>query len=100
MENLATDEIITYLRQNMALLNERFGVTRIGIFGSFARGDQTPASDIDMIIEMEEDRKNLHLFLRLKRFLEDEMARKVDLGFEHSIKPAIKEKVLRQVLYV
>lgn len=98
--NIVTEEIISYLRDNKELLHDRFGVTRIGIFGSFARGDQTPASDIDMIVEMEEDRKNLHSFLKLKRFLEDEMARKIDLGFEHSIKQAIKEKVLRQVLYV
>lgn len=99
MENLSTDEIITYLKQNRVLLNERFGVTRIGIFGSFARGDQTVTSDIDMIIEMEEDKKNLHSFLKLKRFLEKETARKIDLGFEHSIKTAIREKVLKQIIY-
>lgn len=98
--NIGTEEIISYLRDNKNLLHDRFGVTRIGIFGSFARGDQTPASDIDMIIEMEEDKKSLHSFLKLKRFLENETARKIDLGFEHSIKPSIREKVLKQIIYV
>ena len=99
MEKLSTDEIITYLKQNMALLNERFGVTRIGIFGSFARGEQSIASDIDMVVEMDKDRKNIHSFLKLKRFLEKEMSREIDLGFEHSLKPAIKEKVTKQIIY-
>ena len=83
----------------MALLNERFGVTRIGIFGSFARGEQSVTSDIDMVVEIEKARKNIHSFLKLKRFLEQEMAREIDLGFENSIKPAIKEKVIKQIIY-
>ena len=99
MENLSTDEIISYLKQNKALLNERFGVTRIGIFGSFARGEQSVTSDIDMVVEIEKARKNIHSFLKLKRFLEQEMAREIDLGFENSIKPAIKEKVIKQIIY-
>ena len=99
MERLTADEIISYLKQNRALLNERFGVTRIGIFGSFARGEQTVASDIDMVVEMDRDRKNIHSFLKLKRFLEKEMEREIDLGFEHSLKPAIKGKVIKQIIY-
>ncbi len=99
MEKLSSDEVISYLKQNMALLNERFGVTRIGIFGSFARGEQSAASDIDMVVEMEKERKNIHSFLNLKRFLEKEMSREIDLGFEHSMKPAIKEKVIKQIIY-
>ena len=99
MEKLSTDEIISYLKQNKALLNERFGVTRIGIFGSFARGEQLVTSDIDMVVEMEKGRKNIHSFLKLKRFLEQEMSREIHLGFENSIKPAIKEKVIKQIIY-
>ena len=99
MEKLSTDEIMSYLKQNMAVLNERFGVTRVGIFGSFARGEQSAGSDIDMVVEMEKDRKNIHSFLKLKRFLEKEMEREIDLGFEHSLKPTIKEKVIKQIIY-
>lgn len=99
MEDLSTDEIIAYLRHNRALLNESFGVTRIGIFGSFARGEQSATSDLDMVVEMDKDRKSIHSFLRLKRFLEKEMSREIDLGFEHSLKPAIREKVIKQIIY-
>ncbi len=99
MGKTSKDEVIFFLKQNTELLNKDFGVTRIGIFGSFARGDQTTKSDIDIVVEMEHSRKNIHSFLKLKRFLEKEMERKIDLGFEHCLKPAIKEKVIKQIIY-
>ena len=64
------------------------------------RGDQTPSSDIDIVIEMEKNKKNIHSFLQLKRYLEKEINRKVDLGFEKSLKPAIKDKIKGQIIYV
>lgn len=69
MENLSTDEIITYLKQNRALLNERFDVTRIGIFGSFARGEQSVTSDVDVVVEMENSRKNILTWTSATRIL-------------------------------
>ncbi len=99
MKKTSVDEIISFLRLNRGLLNKGFGVIRIGIFGSFAKGEQTVKSDIDMVVEMDKDKKNIHNFLKLKRFLEKEMERKIDLGFEHSLKPAIKEKVIKQIIY-
>ncbi len=99
MKKTSADEIISFLRLNSELLRKSFGVIRIGIFGSFARGEQSVSSDIDMVVEMDKDKKNIHSFLKLKRFLEKEMEREIDLGFEHSLKPAIKEKVMKQVIY-
>jgi len=64
------------------------------------RGEQTSSSDIDMVVEMEKDRRNIHNFLQLKRFIEKEMKRKVYLGFEHSLKAAIREKIKEQIIYV
>jgi hypothetical protein len=99
MMNYSTTEIIAYLKENRSFFYEKFGVTRIGIFGSFARGEQTFSSDIDIIIEIEKDKKNIHNFLQIKRFLEKELERKIDLGFEHSLKPIIKEKIGKQIIY-
>ena len=59
----SAEEMIAYLKKNKELLYKRFGVTRMGIFGSFARGEQNLSSDIDIVIEMEKDKKNLHRFL-------------------------------------
>lgn len=99
MKNYSADEIIAYLKKNKSLFYERFGITRIGIFGSFARSEQTLSSDIDVVIEIEKDKKNIHNFLKIKRFLEEELGKKIDLGFEHSLKPIIREKVRKQIIY-
>lgn len=100
MEKLSIEEVIAYIKKNRRLFLDKFGVTNIGIFGSFVRGEQTSSSDIDMVVEMEKDRKNIHNFLQLKRFIEKEMKREVDIGFEHSLKAAIKEKIKEQIIYV
>ncbi|MBI5748292.1 MAG: nucleotidyltransferase family protein [Nitrospinae bacterium] len=99
MKNYSVDEIIAYLKKNKSLFYERFGITSIGIFGSFARSEQTLSSDIDMVIEIEKGKKNIHNFLQIKRFLEEELGKKIDLGFEHSLKPIIREKVKKQIIY-
>jgi predicted nucleotidyltransferase len=100
MEKLSLNEIIKHLQRNKGYLHERFGVVRMGIFGSFVRGEHTSSSDIDMVVEMEENKKNIHSFLQLKRYLEKETARNVDLGFEHSLKPIVKESIKEHIIYV
>jgi hypothetical protein len=100
MEISSKEEIVAYLKSNKSFFYDKFGVTRMGIFGSFVRGEQTRSSDIDIIVEIEEGRKNLHIFLQLKRFLEKELEKKVDLGFEHSLKPIVRDKIKGQIIYV
>jgi predicted nucleotidyltransferase len=53
-------ELVGYLRNKKPLFREKFGVTRIGVFGSFAQGRQTVESDIDLVVEFEESKKNIH----------------------------------------
>lgn len=93
-------DLIAYLRHKKPFLHKKFGVTRIGVFGSFARGAQTHKSDIDLVVELEKSRKNIHTFLQLKRSLERELSRKVDLGFEHSLKPTVRENIKKEIIYV
>jgi len=100
MEIFSITELIVYLRTHKSLLHDKFGVTRMGIFGSFVQEAQTISSDIDMVVEFERDRKNIHSFLQLKRFLEKELSRKIDLGFEHSLKPAVRESIKDRIIYV
>ena len=95
-----TEELVEYLRTNKKVLRDTFGVTRLGLFGSFARHTQHISSDIDLVVEFEKGRKNIHAFLRLKRFLEKEFSRKVDMGFEHSLKPRVRENIKGNILYV
>lgn len=100
MEIKELDEIVAYLQTNKTLLRDQFGVSRLGLFGSFVSQTQHKASDIDMVVDFEKDKKNIHSFLQLKRFLEKEFSRKVDLGLENSLKPAVRKKIEDQILYV
>jgi predicted nucleotidyltransferase len=52
---LTKNEILKYLSKNKELFKQNFNIIRIGLFGSFARDEQTENSDIDIIIEMETD---------------------------------------------
>jgi predicted nucleotidyltransferase len=100
MEISTIGELVAYLRDKKAFLYEKFGVTRMGVFGSFAEGRQKITSDIDLVVEFDSSRKNLHTFLQLRRLLEKELSRKVDLGFEHSLKPIVRERIKGKVIYV
>lgn len=100
MAILTINEVVAYLKNNKSLFYEKFGVTQVGIFGSFVRNEQTSTSDIDMVVEIEKNRKNIHSFLQLKRFLEKELNVHIDLGFENALKPAVREKIKGQIIYV
>jgi len=56
-----------------------FGASRLGLFGSFVRDEQSEESDIDYVVEFEPGKKQLHNFLDMADYLEEVMARKVDL---------------------
>ena len=100
MESQSITDILAYLRDKKGFLYEQFGVTRIGVFGSVVENQQTEFSDLDMVVELEKSRKNIHGFLQLKRFLEKELAREIDLGFENALKPAVKESIKERIVYV
>ena len=65
------------LRKMKPILQEKYGVTQLGIFGSVARDEATDESDIDVVIEMEQP--DLFTSVRIKEDLEDEFNRSVDL---------------------
>jgi len=94
------EELVGYLRSEKERLHRDFGVTKLGFFGSFARDKQSPTSDIDIVIEMQGSSKSLRNFLELKRYLEKQTKRKVDLGFVHTLKPIIKEHIEKQIVYI
>lgn len=100
MKALTLEEIIGPLQMKKQFFYDTFGVTKMGVFGSFAQGKETSSSDIDIVIEMKKEKKNLHNFLELKRMLENEFKRSVDLGFEHTLKPIVREKLKGKITYV
>ena len=76
------------------------GVRRIGVFGSFARGEEREESDIDILIEFEEGGRSFDTYMGLKFFLEDLFGRRVDLVDRDAIKPALAPHILWSVRYL
>ena len=73
------------------------GVTRLAVFGSVARGDNTQNSDIDILIRMSPDKKTFDNFMDIKFMLEDMFPEsRVDLVLENTLKPAIRDRVLAE----
>ncbi len=90
---------IEKLKTSENFIKERFGVERIGIFGSYARGEETSSSDVDVLVEFEQGRKTFDNFIELKFFLEDLFGRSVDLVTIQALKPQLKDSILHEVQY-
>jgi uncharacterized protein len=91
------DQIICLLNTNSEELRSRFGVRRIGLFGSYATGNARKRSDVDIVVAF--DHHTYRAYYELTVYLEAMFGRKVDLVIERSIKPAIREHVLGQTIY-
>jgi len=96
---LTADGILGALAEHRERIRS-LGVRRIGVFGSFARGEEREESDIDILIEFEEGGRSFDTYMDLKFFLEDLFGRKVDLVDRDAIKPALAPHILRSVRYV
>lgn len=97
MKNL--NQIEKKLKTLEPLLKERFKVKRIGIFGSFVKGQQRKKSDIDILVEFRET-IGLFEFMDLAEFLENSLGLKVDLVTKNALKPLLRDAILKEVVYV
>jgi len=95
--NITKEYILSFLGENKEVLLDKFQVKRIGLFGSYARGDELPKSDIDIVVDMP---SGFDLYYDLKEFLEKAFDREVDLGLEGSMRSFIKSKIESEVIYV
>lgn len=93
--------ILNHLKTNQEYYRKRFGVHFIGLFGSFSRGEETADSDIDILYEIEKDKKlSMFKYLKLTKELEEHFDKKIDLVRNETLKPQIKEYILRDISYV
>lgn len=94
------DEVLFAIRSHKTKL-EKFGVTRIGIFGSAARDELTEKSDVDVLVEFAPGQITLTNFMGVKFLLEDTFGRKVDLATHNSLKkPLLWKSVAQDLFYV
>jgi len=96
---LSFDTIQAIIKQNKNELYQEFKVQNLGVFGSYARGEQHETSDIDILVEFEET-PDLFSFLRLEQYLENCLNIKVDLVRPSALRKELKGKILEEVVYV
>jgi hypothetical protein len=78
------------------LVKERYKVTSLGIFGSYRRNEQRSGSDLDLLVTFS-DPPSLLKFIQMENYLSDELAIKVDLVMQDSLKPSIGKRILSEV---
>lgn len=89
--------ILEFLQSNKKLLKEKYSVTQIGLFGSYAKDNSTESSDIDLVVTMP---SKFDLYYDLKEFLEFNLEKTIDLGLEKSMRPFIRESIKKDIIYV
>ena len=89
--------MLQVIRGERSELAGRFTVLRIGVFGSFARGNVHPDSDVDIIVELKEP--TFDNYMDLKFYLEDILHHPVDLVLHDAVKPRLKRIIEREVVY-
>ena len=94
------NEILSFLSENRSFFRKNFNIVRIGLFGSYSRGDETIDSDIDLIVEFEENTSDLYEKKSLlKEFIKRNLDLEVDICREKYIKPRFRTTIIRETQY-
>lgn len=99
LQKLSKDAVLQELRNLKPELEKKYGVTRIGIFGSLARNEARDDSDIDVVVEMREP--NLFYMVHIKELLEQDFNRHIDIiRYREKMNTYLKARIDREALYV
>ena len=97
--SLSLDDILNTLRDHLPELRERYGVTSMGVFGSYVRGQERKRSDLDVLVEFEQA-PSMFRFIELQEYLSELLGVKVDLVMQRALKPGIGQRILAEVVPV
>lgn len=93
------EEIIEYLEKHKAELEMKFGVKKIGLFGSYAQNRSHEDSDIDIVVEL--DKPDLLTLVGIKQMIEEEFQHKVDIvRYREKMNQNLKKRIDQDALYV
>ena len=94
-------EILIFLQEHKEELLSRFHLSTIGLFGSFSRGEQHASSDVDILVDFDEDVKDFYTVkTALREYLSHSFNRSIDLARQKYLKPYAKEQILKDVIYI
>lgn len=97
-QTMQRDTILSILKQHQETL-KTLGVRSLALFGSVARDEATPDSDIDIVVEFESP-VTFDRYMDVKFYLEDHLGKKVDLVSWKSLKHHIRDRVKQEAIYV
>lgn len=93
------EEILKILEEELPLLRQKYGISKIGLFGSYSRGDQDAESDIDLLVQFERP-IGFFKFVAIEEYLKEKLGGKVELVTEDALKQIIRPYVMKEVVYV
>ncbi|MFQ6056862.1 MAG: nucleotidyltransferase family protein [Methanosarcinales archaeon] len=97
----ALTEIRDILKKHDKKLKKRYGIKKIGIFGSYLKSEAGERSDLDIMVEFEQDVDiGLLKFVEIENYLSDLLGVKVDLVEKSGLKPRIGKHILKEVAYI
>ena len=93
-------DILNFLTDHKKFFKKTFGIVRIGLFGSYSRGDQTEMSDVDLVVEFEPGTENLfEKKLELKKFISEKLGITPDICREKYIKKRLRSNIIQETRY-
>ena len=93
--------IINYLSEHKDEFSQKFGITKLGLFGSYVRDESTKNSDIDILVELENNLTDIHdKKTAFKETLEKIFNIKVNIAREKYLRPFAKKEILTEVIYI
>ncbi len=93
------EDILDRLRERQGILNEKYGITAIGVFGSYVRGEQSSESDLDILVEIIRPISLLEL-VGAEIYLSEALGLKVDLVPQRSLREELRETVVQELVRV
>ena len=93
-------EGLLHILQTNSSQIKSYGISLLGIFGSFARSEETDKSDVDVIVEFSQGKKSYRKYIELVYFLEELLQKRVDVLTFQSISPILKEQIEKEITYV
>ena len=94
---IRTEEIFTDFREQIRRISAQHGGANVRVFGSCARAQDGPASDLDLLVDLAPGRSLLDL-IAIKQDLEDLLGRPVDVATERSLSPYVRESILKDAV--
>ena len=99
IRHLHREGILTELQKVPHEIRSRYGVIRIGLFGSAARGELSPESDIDLLVELDPEKTTFRRYLELEEYLTKLFDRKIDLVTLDGISPYVLPYIQKDVIW-